>query len=246
MKLPAQALARGATLAALVLGPLAAWAQDTRSPYVVVTADQQRYEVPLLGEGKVIGFEHVIETPGFSITISGNLDSDPSISYAIGVTDFGAPSIFGFLFGTPIVPTGPATTVTASIVGGLTDFTGDGVSLSPTAAKVQTSSVGFPITPMGVDVGDPAVHGPGAPGALYPYGSFADGPDPGPSGMWTFLSTSSTFSLTGGGDSAALTGFASVVTATVPDGGIGLLGVLTLLAVVFAGSCSRKSLGSQV
>lgn len=227
----------------LLVCPPAILAQDdpkAPTPYVVVTAGQERYEVPLQPEGKTTGFNHVIETADYQINISGTLDPDPSIAYAIGIVDFGAPSIFGFLFGTPIVPTGPGTTVSASIVGGLTDFTGDGVSLTPTGPKVQTSSVGFPSTSMGVDVGDPAIHGPGPAGAFYTYGAFADGPDPGPVGAWTFLTTSSMFALSGGGDAAALTGFASVVT-SVPDGGAGLLSAMAILGVLFAGRRARKN-----
>ena len=145
------------------------------------------------------------------------LDPDPSISYALAVTDLGAPSAFSFLFGTPIVPTGSPNLVTGSLVGGLTDFTGDGVSITPTGAHVQTSEVGFPMTNMGVDVGPALVVGAGPPGSLYAYGAFASGPMAGPGpGPWTFLSTSAEFGLSGGGDSAALTGYSSIVETVTP------------------------------
>jgi hypothetical protein len=214
-------------------------------PFVVVTAGQERYVVPLQTEGKTTGFNHTIETAEYEINISGTLDPDPSIAYAIGVTDFGAPSIFGFLFGTPIVPTVSPTLVSGSVVGGLTDFTGDGVSLSPIPGpKLQSSSAGFPLTSTSVDVGDPAVHPAGAPGAFYAYGPFADGPKPGPAGgPWTFLTVTAGFSLSGGSDSAALTGFTSIDTAParVPDGGVGILGTLALLAVLAGGRVARQN-----
>jgi hypothetical protein len=91
-----------------------------------ITAGEDKISVPLFELTKGHGFESIFETSEYRITISGSLNPDPSIAYGIAVVDFGAPTLFGFSFFTPIVPTGPATTVDASIVGGLTDFTGDG------------------------------------------------------------------------------------------------------------------------
>jgi len=174
-----------------------------------------------------------IKTADYEITLSALLDPDPSIAYAIGVIDFGAPSTFGFLFLTPIVSTASPNLVEASIVGGLTDFTGDGVSLTPIGAFTQVSSVGAPLTGMGVDVGLAASYPAGNPGANYTYGSFAAGPLAGPSpGPWTLLQTIANFQLSGNGDGAALTGFASIVenTTIIPEagtnGGVLMLGAL--------------------
>ena len=119
---------------------------------------------------------------------------------------------------TPIVPTGSPNVAKGSVVVGLTDFTGDGVSLTPTAASLQVSAVGLPVTNLGVDVGLAFAAGPGSPGSSYAYGSFASGPIPGPGpGPWTTLRTSANFTLSGGGDIASLTGFASIDPAVVPE-----------------------------
>jgi hypothetical protein len=150
-------------------------------------------------------------TDEFSVELTGFLNPDPSIAYGIAVVDFGAPSVFGFSFGTPITPVGSPNTVNGSIVGGLTDFSGNGVSMTPTGAFLQSASVGFPLTSMGVDVGPAFLAPAGPPGAFHTYGPFAAGPflGPGP-GPWTFLTVSAGFALSGDSDVAALTGFASI------------------------------------
>jgi hypothetical protein len=104
------------------------------------------------------------------------------------------------------------------LVGGLTDPTGDGVAITPFGgATVQRSSVGLPNTNMGVDVGGAFSSGPGVPGALYGYGPHSAGPIAGPgTGPWTFLSVLCSFSLSGNGDIAALTGFTSIEEAAQP------------------------------
>jgi hypothetical protein len=218
-----------ASLVSLSLCTPAAGQQPT--PYLRITADNDTIDVPLSTEGKMTTFDSLFETAGYQIQISGAMNSDPSIAYGIAVADFGAPSVFGFAFFTPIVPTGPATTVTGSIVGGLTDFTGDGVSITPTGPTVQSSDVNFPATSMGVSVGPGAAFGAGPAGSFYAYGPYAAGPIPGPAGIWTGLGVTTGFSLSGGGDIAALTGFASVETASVPDGGAGVVGLVVLLGV---------------
>lgn len=146
------------------------------------------------------------------------LDPDPSIAYGLTVTDLGAPSSFAFLFLTPIVPTGSPNVVTGSITGGLTDFTGDGVSITPTSGGfVQSAAVGATTTNLGVDVGPALSFGPGPAGSLYTYGAYAAGPLAGPGpGPWFDLSVMAAFGLSGGGDIASLTGFASINEAAAP------------------------------
>jgi len=167
---------------------------------------------------------------GTHVGISGVLDPDPSISYGITVTDFGLPSVFGFFFSTPIIVGATPTTVDASVVGGLTDFTGNGVTITPTAAFLQIADVGAPTTNMGVNVGGPVSGGPGPPLAGYTYGAFLDGPQPGPAGPWTTLSLTVGFSLSGGQDTASLTGFAQIVEVPEPSSvcmlAMGALGLL--------------------
>lgn len=167
---------------------------------------------------------------GDEVGISGVLDPDPSIGYGITVTDFGAPSVFAFVFSTPIILGASPTVVSSSISGGLTDFTGNGVTITPTAAFLQIADVSLPVTNMGVDIGPAVSGGPGIPGALYGYGPFALGPLPGPAGPWGTLSVSVGFSLSGGADIASLTGFASIVEVPEPSSvcmlAMGALGLL--------------------
>lgn len=173
-------------------------------------------------------FQQVIENAEYRVEITGTMDPDPSIAWGLTVTDFGAPSSFGFVFSTPIFPVGFPNTVDASVVGGLTDRTGNGVSITPTGAKLQIASVGAPDTNMGVDVGD-AVSFPasGLGGSIYPYGAYADGPQPGPGpGPWTTLTATVGFTLSGGSDIASLTGFAQIV----PEPSTGILAALAGLA----------------
>lgn len=202
------------------------------SALISVETDGQKVTIPvdLFSTDKGWRWDINVETADYTIEGGGTLNPDPSIAYGLAVVDFGAPSVFGFIFGTPIVPTGPGTTVAASISGALTDFTGDGVALTPTGSYLQTSSVGLSSTPMGVDVG-PGFSAPASrPGSVYPYGPYTADPTAGPSGPWTFLTVSALFGLSGGGDIAALTGSAQIDTATstVPDSGPGLWGWATL------------------
>ena len=65
------------------------------------------------------------------------LNPDPSIAYGFAVIDFGAPSVFGFSFATPIVPTASPTLVASTLAAGLTDFTDNGIALTPTGAEAS-------------------------------------------------------------------------------------------------------------
>ena len=195
-----------------------------------LTVDGVDYAVPVTQfteQGKTFNIVDNVtlgsEELGFTAMISGQADPDPSVIYGLGITDFGAPSSFSFTFTSPIVATGPPTISRAQISGGVNDVGGGGVSITPLLAdsdgdglaEVQTASVGAPLTNMGVDVGLAQAH-VGPIGAHYEYQSapatpYSSGPigSP-PGGPWTLLSVTAAFSLTGGGDSAALTGFASV------------------------------------
>jgi hypothetical protein len=169
--------------------------------------------------GDFTGWSYADEN--FSVNMGGVMDPDPSILYAIGVVDFGAPSVFGFSFTTPIIFSAVPNLVDASVSGGLTDATGNGVTITPTLTnddldlflelQVAELSTGGPYVNMGVDVGPTVSGGPGASGALYTYGAFLAGPQPGPIGAWSSLRVRVGFSLTGGNDAAALTGFAQIV-----------------------------------
>jgi hypothetical protein len=190
-------------------------------------------------------YENDVGGDGFRAVVTGVLDPDPLIAYGITVTDFGAPDTFTFTFTTPIVPTSGV--VTGSVSGGLTDTAGNGVSITPTVAlgdpdgdtvaELQVNEVGVggpPVfTNMGVDVGGAMSFGPGLPGANHVYGPFATGPIPGPAGAWTSLQSRVEFTLSGGGDIASLTGFASIVPepsslALVAIGAMSILGRVAL------------------
>jgi hypothetical protein len=229
-----------------------ALAQDI-PPIVIVEIDGIQFQVPTHPGEKPgsLGFgmdsPRVISSGGQRLAAfqfdddSSVLNPDPVISYGVAVVDFGAPSSFSFLFFTPIVPTGPAVVVNSGVVGGLTDTTGDGVSITPTGAKLQTSALYFPETPMGVDVGD-AESNPGT--GVFSYGPYTAGPIVGPAGVWTGLAVSVDFSLSGGGDVAALTGFARVEAPPrdVPDGGPGVpLAAAALFGLAMAARFARRS-----
>lgn len=162
----------------------------------------------------------------YEVMVSGSVDYDPSIGYGIAVTDVGAPSSFLFLFSSPIAATPGPTVVASSIVGGLQDATGDGVSVTPTFAALQLATTSPPAsTTLGVDVGPAVSGGPGAPGAFYSYGSFAVGPIAGPGpGPFTQLDAQAAFKLSGGGDIFTFNGFASINTVPEPSSFV-LLGV---------------------
>ncbi len=147
----------------------------------------------------------------FMATINGQLDPDPQINYGISVQDIGAPSTFGFFFSMPIAFPATPNTVSASIGGALQDVNGDGVSIAPSLGpNVQLADLTAPLTNMGVDVGPANAHGP-APPAVYLYGVYTAGPQPGPIGAWTNMSITLGFTLSGGGDIAVLTGQAQIV-----------------------------------
>ena len=175
-------------------------------------------------------FDYKSDTPfgdgssdGFSVTsltFGGN--ADPVLGYGLAVTDFGAPSVFGFSFFTPIVSdayTHAATSIDILLNGA----DGTSVSIAPVApaTKLQTSAAGTPLpgTPLGIDVGA-ACSGSGlvvCPGETAET-FFAPT-------TYAGLAVAVAFELSGGGDSAAITGSLTLDKATqqVPEPGTLLL-----------------------
>jgi hypothetical protein len=170
--------------------------------------------------------------------VNMSADPDPFLGYAIGITDLGAPSVFGFVFATPIVPTSPPGTVTTGFSASLTDGGDGAISITPGAPGVPTDSDGideihvvtdgFPLTNDGRDLGPGAAFGGGAS----VHGPFNEvGPMPGP-GPWTWMQINVTFAGSGGNDFYGLTGSAlKVETPSVPEAG----STLMLLSAALAG-----------
>jgi hypothetical protein len=223
---------RLAMAACASLVPLAgAQAAAISGPMVIVTVGNDRYEVPTVEQAKPLGgIQYLVDdysqtTGEYSFAMRNVvLDTDPSIAYGIVVSDFGAPSTFSFAFFTPIVPTGSPNVVTASLSGTLTDGGSDGVTIVPVGSKIQSSSVSFPQTGMGVDVNIGEVSGPIA------------GPGPGP---WTVLGLTAAFTLSGGGDRATLTGLVSINEGQ-PPGTASEPATLALLGLGLAGLAATR------
>lgn len=206
-------------------------------PIVTLTVGAERMEVPMtLGEkGWLLPAVNFTTALGsLDLNLSTDISPiDPLIGWGLVATNLAAvPVAFGFGVVIPIaLPPGTPTVVAASVVGGMTDLTGDGVAVIPLnvpSGLLQDNTLtppGFTWS-VGPAVGFPA----GLPGALYPYGPFAFGPAAGPLGAGFHLfSDSVLFSLTPFGDITSLTGFCSVVIPVPPSAclfGTGLLGLL--------------------
>lgn len=158
-------------------------------------------------------------------------DASGAITYGIAVIDSGAASSFSFSFSMPITLDPGATTIGSSIVGGMTDFTGDGVSVSTTGGflTLQRSYVSGPLTNLGVDVGGNQAYGAGTAGSLYTYGPVATGPIAGGDmSAFTTLSVDLDFLASGNGDVIVLTGFTDIVVPAPAT--LALLGGMGLVA----------------
>jgi hypothetical protein len=240
------------SFAALLVAVVAVPANATVvAAHATATVDTTSYEVPI-GYNPDLGLFGVgtwdsskqnftgwsVDTADYKIQISGAMNPDPIASYGITVTDFGTPSTFGFFFSTPIALGAGPTTVNASVSGSLGDFTGNGVSITPTLGdpdgdglpELQVNSVTSPTTNMGVDVGLANSHA-AAPPTTYPLGPYNAGPQPGPAGPWSTLDMTVGFTLSGGGDTATLNGLAQIE--TVPEPSTLVLGALSILGLVW-------------
>jgi len=211
--------AHGATLAPFVL-----FSDDSQSMNLDVHFDGTGWALGPAGGGS-------LDTATSHVSYNGYIDPDPFISYSVGITNStNVAQTYTFTFFTPLLPnvTG-ANLVSGSISGGVSDLFGDGVQFAPTATFVQISSVGGPITGMGVDVGGAFSAGLGTPGANYTYGAYSSGIVAGPVGGWSYMQTTLSFTLSPF-DAVALTGFTQITPVPEPGPQAMLMAALLLAA----------------
>ena len=217
-------------------------------------ADTLAPTVSILVDGNVVGSvtpvldtttgEWLVENYYWSnseaqITLNAALDPDPSILYAMSVVDFGGPSVFGFIFGLPIVPTAAPGIVTHSESSSTTN--GGGVAGTPVTALapplgvpvdgdlvteqfVYTLSLdgGLTLLNAGLDIRPSFVGAsPSDTQAAINLGPVAG---PAGAGFYNFMRVDVNFSMTGGNDAYTFNGIATVI----PEPATGALMLLGL------------------
>lgn len=225
-------IARSVTLAALaaVAGHAAA---DAVATLTVAGTDYALATQMIDGKARLVPGSYNLGAYGTLNVLPQNEDAGATLAYGLSVLNPTAGLVdYHFSFTTPIaLDAGPATVV-GSIVGGLTDFRGDGVALGlfQNLATVQRSfaGVGSPTDNLGVDVGNAFSAGAGSAGSLYNYGAFASPVTPG-AGGWDVLNIKVDFTLSGGSDIAVLTGYTDIKVVPTP-GALALAGVSGLIA----------------
>jgi hypothetical protein len=251
-------VAHGVIVGCALLLTANTYAQDG-SRNIQVNVDGKDVDVPLevSQDGKLIAWNFSgqlqIGGPDGAILTGLNVvaNPDPFLGYAIGITDIGAPSVFGFVFGTPIVATSPPGTFSSSYSGSLTDGGDGAISITPVAPgvpvdgdgvpEVHVVNDGFPLTNDGHDLGPAAAFGGGAS----THGPFNEllFPMVGP-GPWTWLQINVTFAGSGGSDFYGLTGRAEKLeTPPVPEAASTLL--LTLVGLASCALSRRFGLFSR-
>jgi hypothetical protein len=186
------------------------------------------------------------------ITLGGELNPDPSLNFAAGVTDMGASSLFSFSFVLPLAPlvsnpsfvfdslSGSVTngaaaggvTVTAVAPPPIIPLDGDGID------EIQVFSLsddgGLTWKNVGLDAG-PTTFVPLGSNNSGSYGAYNQGFIPTiAGGPWTHMRADVNFRLSGGNDTFAFTG----VKVITPEPGTFVLALLSIAALV----CARRSL----
>jgi len=248
-------VAHGVIVGCALLLATNSYAQDD-SRNIQVNVDGTDVDVPLeiSQDGKLINWQFIgqLEIGGPDGALLNGLNvtanPDPFLGYAIGITDIGAPSVFGFVFATPIVATSPPGTFSSSYSASLTDGGNGAISITPVAPgvpvdgdgipEVHVVNDGFPLTNDGHDLGPAAAFGEGAS----THGPFNEllFPMIGP-GPWTWLQINVTFAGSGGNDFYGLTGRAEKLeTPSVPEAASTLL--LTLVGLASCALTRRSGL----
>lgn len=175
---------------------------------------------------------------GFRVDLlyfTGNVD--PSLSYALGVVDFGAPSTFSFSFATPVA-SDSYTHGKGTVAGLLEDPAGSSVSAQPVAPalRMQSSRAGnpSPLVNLGIDVGPPC-SGVG----LVDCGTDATEVFFAPT-VYDFMFVQMSFVMSGGGDNAAFTGTLVLDKQTPPPPPVPEPSILLLLGTGIAAAFARR------
>jgi hypothetical protein len=264
-------------IAAVVLGGLFSYeSQASVLPTATITATvdgQASPPIPCYFETSADGYrgKWMIGTPGYnefewdydadpdsgngaSVELRGALDPDPSIGFALGVIDVGAPSNFSFTFTLPLNPIVPNPSyVFDSLTGTVTAGAGaGGVTVTALAPPVGIPEDGDGTTELqvftissnnggawqnvGLDAGPsqsfaipqftPAIYGPPLGYNQGPIPTIAGGP-------WTDMRVDLNFGLSGGNDQFSLSG---EKTLQVPEPG----GLLAPLIALMFGALRRK------
>lgn len=175
----------------------------------------------------------------WEITVTAFLDPDPSIIYGLAVTDFGAPTTFGFSFTQGIVPTPAPGVVRAENASSTTNGSGAGVPVTPAAPPagipvdsdgdaeifVHTLSTdgGTTFLSADIDLREAFTGGAGSDTQA----ALSEGFIPGPagSGLYDTMRVDANFSMAGGNDVYTFNGEFEVVpepgTATLLALGLG-------------------------
>ncbi len=235
------------TMAGLAFSLAASNASVVTSTSLSVTIDGSSFSVPSFQSGKEIVFGDGSAGPNGAVVeesfapfqfensaatgiVSAVGNTDPFISFALSVTDIGAPSSFVFIFTIPIVPLTTTAAVSSSLTIGVTDnglAGGTGAAISPFSDPtfIMLNNVGT--CAAGVDAGT-AFSAPAA-GSFTPPAFTAAGLFVPSAGCDSSITVVVSFTGTGGGDQYGITGRFDVnevpVPATLALFGVGLLGL---------------------
>jgi hypothetical protein len=125
------------SVASIAVSAQAGTVQTEDRPAAFLTIDGEKLNLAV--EPTDGGFEvpkgTVVQTEEGKVTFTDGvqLNADPSVAYGFAVIDFGAASVFGFSFATPIVDTGPCTLVASTLAAGRPPNPG------PTAGSLSTA-----------------------------------------------------------------------------------------------------------